>query len=361
MPAERFPLFDSLRALAALSIVFFHGLFQQAVLAGAGEALWRFGRNLDVGVPIFFGISGFLLYRPFVKARAEGRGLPSLRRYGLRRALRIVPAFWVALTVVTIWFGAIETRSLEGFVTYYLFLQVYDPDTAVRMIGQAWSLNVEVVFYATLPLWGALALKLRNEWYGLAALFAASLAWQVFALSQASPADPRDVVWLLVFPSWVDHLVIGMGLAVLSVRGSAPAWLGSRRLWLVALVLWLACGLLEGGGALVSDRAYFARHLLYGVIVACVLGPAVFGPRRPSRLMAWIGTVSYSLYLIHLAVIAQILLWWQRLPDGAEWVLWMAEILAGSLLLAAVGYHLVERPFIRLGSFRRTAQEHAAP
>jgi peptidoglycan/LPS O-acetylase OafA/YrhL len=276
-PADRFPLFDSLRALAALSVVFFHGVYQQALLDGAGKDLWRFGGNLDVGVPIFFGISGFLLYRPFVKARADGRSLPSLRRYGLRRVLRIVPAFWVALTVVTIWFDAIDTRSLEGFVRYYLFLQVYDPDTAVRIVGQAWSLNVEVVFYALLPVWAwwmfRRQLSVRGELIGLAVLFAASLAWQVFALSHASPADPRDVTWLLVFPNWVDHLAIGMALAVLSVRGGQPGWFGrTRLLWAAAFALWLACSQVEGGGAIVSGEAYFMRHALYSAVVFCLLG-----------------------------------------------------------------------------------------
>lgn len=362
MQPDRFPMFDSLRAVAALCVVGFHGVYQVAGNAQVGEAWWRYGRNLDVGVPIFFAISGFLLYRPFVAARQAGRPLPSLRRYAVRRALRIVPAFWVALVVVTIWFDLPDTRSLEGIVRYFGFLQVYDSDTAVRMIGQAWSLDVEVVFYLALPLWALWGL--RSGVPGLVALIAASVAWKLFAVSQADPAQAGDVAWFLVFPAWVDHLAIGMLLAVLSVRGGVPRVLGRPRvMWAAALLLFVAAAwvLQPGPRESATDTSYLVRHLLFGGLIFCLLAPAVFGSLRPTRLLTWIGTVSYSLYLIHFAAIAQLSLWWDDVPRGAGWIAWAAAVLGGSLLLAAVGYQLVERPFIRLGRFRRTAQEHAAP
>ena len=71
--ADRFPLVDSLRAIAALAIVGFHaGLF--AGVADSTSLASRISSNLQVGVPIFFLISGFLLYRPFTRARLRGPG-----------------------------------------------------------------------------------------------------------------------------------------------------------------------------------------------------------------------------------------------------------------------------------------------
>ena len=96
-----FPLFDSLRAIAALSVFAIHALYQPEVQTGRVHWWYPLGVHLDIGVPIFFGISGFLLYRPFLAARAAG-GSFDVRRYAWRRILRIVPAFWVALVVVTI-------------------------------------------------------------------------------------------------------------------------------------------------------------------------------------------------------------------------------------------------------------------
>ena len=99
----RFPLFDSLRGLAALAIVLTHvGLGSGANYNAAYGALLA---RLDIGVTLFFVLSGFLLYRPFVAARIEDRPALRLRDYARRRVLRIVPAYWLALTVLAIWPG----------------------------------------------------------------------------------------------------------------------------------------------------------------------------------------------------------------------------------------------------------------
>ena len=120
----RFPLLDSVRAIAALSVVVFHAsLWSQITLTGSVAA--PFLSRLDVGVAIFFVLSGFLLYRPFVRARLLGGPAPRVAAYGWRRVLRIVPAYWVALTVIAV------AVPLEGVfepghaVVYYGFLQVY--------------------------------------------------------------------------------------------------------------------------------------------------------------------------------------------------------------------------------------------
>src|SRR5262249_60723924 len=94
----RFPLFDALRGVAVLGVLTFHvALYSGAINGSAlGDTFGVFGY---LGPLVFFAISGFLLYRPFVAARTAGRDAPSVRRYGRRRVLRIVPADWVVLTV----------------------------------------------------------------------------------------------------------------------------------------------------------------------------------------------------------------------------------------------------------------------
>jgi peptidoglycan/LPS O-acetylase OafA/YrhL len=97
---ERFPLFDALRAIAALSVLVTHC----SGLTGfnSDNPLGAITARLNVGVTIFFVISGFLLYRPFVAARLEGRPAPSPLGYARRRALRIVPGYWVELTALAV-------------------------------------------------------------------------------------------------------------------------------------------------------------------------------------------------------------------------------------------------------------------
>jgi peptidoglycan/LPS O-acetylase OafA/YrhL len=90
-PAPRsahFPLFDSLRAIAALSILVYHltGYF------GVSPTVQAYTGHLDMGVTVFFVISGFLLYRPFVRARLRGQSDVATGGYAWRRVLRIAPA-----------------------------------------------------------------------------------------------------------------------------------------------------------------------------------------------------------------------------------------------------------------------------
>src|SRR5436190_22125275 len=82
----RFPLVDSLRAIAALAVLVTHTAF----LSGANEfsSYGRYTARLDVGVTVFFVITGFLLYRPFVRARIDGGRGPRVRDYARRRVLR---------------------------------------------------------------------------------------------------------------------------------------------------------------------------------------------------------------------------------------------------------------------------------
>ena len=96
----RFPLFDSLRGLAAISILFVDvGIFTDAF----GDT-WhgRLVAHLDIGVPFFFLLSAFLLYRPFVAARVRNVGRPAFGGYARRRFLRIAPAYWAVLTIAAI-------------------------------------------------------------------------------------------------------------------------------------------------------------------------------------------------------------------------------------------------------------------
>src|SRR4051794_28133520 len=96
--ARRFPLFDSLRALAAILVLSTHAA-GPAHAADPGAFVRPFAVRLGAGVAVFFVISGFLLYRPFVHARVAGEKRPGFGSYALGRFLRIYPAYWVALTV----------------------------------------------------------------------------------------------------------------------------------------------------------------------------------------------------------------------------------------------------------------------
>jgi peptidoglycan/LPS O-acetylase OafA/YrhL len=366
--AERFPLFDSLRAIAALSVVLFHGAWQQLLVFHPDNPLGRYASRLNVGVTVFFVISGFLLYRPFVAARLGGAGAPAVGAYAWRRFLRIVPAYWVALTVVAVVLGLTYVFTASGLARFYGFAQIYSPDDAARGLGQAWTLCVEVTFYALLPLW-ALALRrvpggVRTELASLALLALGGLAFAALVARAYDPNLPEDVWAFMQMPNYFDAFAAGMALAVLSAWWSGragtpgPVAFVERRPWVpwgVALLAFAAAAQLGTVGEQ-TDREYFVTHRLFVVVAMGLLLPAIFGdPSRGSvrrvlgwRPLLWVGLVSYGVYLYHVLAFDRLFAWgWDTSAPAGE----IARLMMGVLFtiaLAAVSYYLVERPALRL-------------
>ena len=389
--ADRFPLMDSLRAVAALSILMFHSGYFGGLLRDdfIGHS---FVARLDVGVTIFFVISGFLLYRPFVRARLRGDAAPEVAAYAWRRFLRIVPAYWVALTLVTVVLSLPGVFTLTGIPIYYGFAQIYDSQHAFGGIAQAWTLAVEVSFYAFLPIW-ALGMRkwgrgttarerMRGELVALALLFVASVALKVVALKLADLHSPEAQVPLMPLWNFLDQFAIGMAMAVVSVwlqdhgsetprllrvidRYPSIAW----GISLVAFVIVSTMVTRGGFGRTVSPSAFLTRHELYAVVGFGMVLPAVFGdPRRGvvrrilgNRFLLFLGLVSYGLYLYQLGVLSQLVRWHYESVANAtvSSLAWPAACFAGTLLLASASYYLVERPALRLKD--RVGSRRAGP
>ena len=137
-----------------------HSLLPPGRVRGRTGVTADLARQLQFGVALFFLISGFLLYRPFVAARLRGEPMPFVGAYAWRRFLRIVPAYWVALTATAL---LLKPEVFDHAVRFYAFGQVYSFEHALGGLAVAWSLCVEVSFYVTLPLWAMAARRLPGE------------------------------------------------------------------------------------------------------------------------------------------------------------------------------------------------------
>ena len=378
----RFPLFDGLRAVAALSVLLYHaGYYSRANEGQAG--LSPYLARLNVGVAVFFVISGFLLYRPLLAARI-GDGPPvAMRDYFRRRVLRIVPAYWVALTVLALYPGLPDTFSGHWWV-YYGFGQGYSARLVTNSIGPAWSLGCEVVFYALLPF---LSLALgyaatragRRIWWRLelavlGVLTLASAGWRAYAHSH--PGIPSST-----FASTFGWFALGMALAMASValahrphrgleRVARYAWAG----WIIALAAYAAIcrGLGLGGGFVFFQRESTVQDLavyaLSGVLAAGLALPAAFerSPKAIRRVLgapvvAWLGLVSYGIYLYHQPIANALNGGVTNAGNAALRFLWLAPATAAiAITAAAASYYLVERPALRFKE-RRLRRPKLAP
>jgi peptidoglycan/LPS O-acetylase OafA/YrhL len=371
--AERFPLMDSLRAIAALSVLAFHAAFFAGMYT-SDSALRPYLAQPGAGVAVFFVISAFLLYRPFVRARLAGERAPATSAYAWRRALRIVPAYWVALTVVAVWLSLeIVVDPAWHVPLFYGFGQIYTAQTSLSGLGQAWTLCVEVTFYAFLPLW-ALAMRrrgLRFEFAALGALWLASLAWKLWATHHVDPAALDSGPWLMPLPNFLDQFAIGMALAVVSVRGLPPPLERAvTRAWpwwgLAAIAYWALCTRIGLEGRLnepVGVPEFLLRHELQTVVALGLLTPAIFSVAHGGavrRLLAWppvlyLGLVSYGIYLWHEAIVRKIadgISDWLAGPVGlgvdARFIVLFALTLGAATAVASASYFAVERRALRL-------------
>lgn len=295
---------DGLRAAACLMVVLFHSHTVAGVSYGP---LNPFIIGGDTGVWVFFGLSGYLLYRPFLTGDVD------LRSYALKRASRILPGYYVALVALMFLTGS--RLAVENPVAYLSMSASYQTDLR-GFLGPAWTLAVEVLFYITLPLIAWVARG--REVPVLVGLATTSMIISLFHRYAATEAT----VWANDFYPLVFYAFVpGMLLAVLEVRRpDIFAGLARTRYLLIGLA-YIALGMLLSQlpldlGAVLGTPlviGWFLHHRILG-----------------ARTLVFIGGASYALYLWHYDL--------------------LRSFGVGGLLVALVGavfsWLLVERPIL---------------
>ena len=327
---SRIAALDGLRACAALSVLAYHVLSWSGLTQGGGDHALASG--LKGGVALFFVISGFVLLAPSVRALRDGADPPSPVVFLRRRAARILPAYWLALTIwllVAAGAGAGLPGAGRGadLWRYYLLAQTYDPGTVAGGLGVAWTLCIEVAFYIlvvalTLALSMVIARRRRSadarRWAGpmLGAVTGmVAVAWIIrfgFTGSLIARVPGAAIVAASGLPASLDWFALGIGLAVLVAwmetlpRGGPQLTPRLRRLTAIIGTGLLGASFTVQGGDLYLPLDSFAAHVLLGLGSALLVLTAVVpgDGRRPallaSRPMRWLGEISFGVYLYHL-------------------------------------------------------------
>ena len=368
---------DGLRALAAFAVVAHHVGFDTGTTSRS-----RFGiilEQLDIGVAVFFVLSGFLLGAPFIKRILDDRPIDGIGRFWLRRVLRIYPAYWLVLTCMVLFLGTSIT-SLYQFVVYYGLVQIYDADLLFGGMVQAWTLCTELAFYAVLPfiaisakfLVGRLK-RIRPDTALLAGcifLYLASTAWRL-AMYGFHPSFVR--VALLWLPGQLDLFSLGLGLAVLRARTERDerfnqriqAFVRTPALWWIAtacvFAFTCAAGLRRpivpvGTPFSFGDSTEFTRQIAFGLFAVLLIAPIALR-RLPDRLtsvtlgsrpMVMLGVVSYGVYLWHKSLIPKVQEWFGwGFFEGNFFVVFFA-VATLSTALAWLTHRWIESPMLRL-------------
>jgi peptidoglycan/LPS O-acetylase OafA/YrhL len=352
------PALDGLRALAVLAVLGFH---------------MRALRGGYLGVDVFFVLSGFLITR-LLLAELDQSGTVSLRRFYGGRATRLLPAFWL-LTVVAIFSVAVlrlDPIVSEGdffescaAATFYFndYVQALRPGSGGGWFGHSWSLSVEEQFYLLWPL--GLAVWCRRR-VGIRRLRAALLGGIVGVAGWRLALAAMGASWhriYFAFDTRADALLAGCLLAAW-LRGDAPIPAGAipagaaarvRRIprsagpVALAVLATLVCVLPDvetTGARVLFEGGYTGVAAVSGVLILALelRRPVWLFRLLAARPLAWLGRVSYGVYLWHYPVV---IYWGRGLAHRVgRWPAVLAACVI-SIGLAAASYYLVEQPIRR--------------
>ncbi len=333
---------DGLRAIAVTAVILFHAHIPP--FSGG-----------FVGVDVFFVISGYLITSIILRDLHHGRF--SILTFYERRIRRIFPALFfllimltpLALTLLlpveTLRFGKtlLATALFSANVYFWRSAGYFAPDLQRNLLLHTWSLSVEEQFYVFFPLFLLLLLKLPRRW-AVAVLAAALLGslglaqWQVHVRTEAT-------FYLLPTRAW--ELLTGAALALVGVPaprplGSLAAGLGGLALVLAPVVAYTRDTLFPGFSAVAPCAG--TALLLYAGMVRGGLLARMLG----SAPLAFVGRISYSLYLWHLPLLVAARIHLDRELTANETLL----AIAAAAAIAWFSYVFVETPFRRAGAPR---------
>ncbi|HTU14405.1 MAG TPA: acyltransferase [Solirubrobacterales bacterium] len=374
------PVFDGYRAFAILGVVMLH-LITISGVVGTGEGgdiariTWgTFGRAVE----ILFVVSGFVVFLPTV---ARGGDFGGVKPYAIRRAARLLPAYWLVLVISLILIGTVNLSqfdlsmpNLESLVTNFTGTQL--PASLISShisIGffvntPLWTLSVELGFYLVLPL---IAVRyFRHPWIGLGIAAAITALWDyafahVFDIAKFLGLHPSFDEGYRIFlgsgaqlPVWAFSFGLGMTGAWVYVRlRSAPRTPEFRRAVLGVIVTsvgaTLALAWINGGyfdsthESLTLTMAFSAA--LGVAMTAIALGPPVI--RRPfaNTAVRRLGDISYGIYLSHMLFMIYLgdLLSLPKDGGASSLLAWMAVVLPCSIAFGYLSARFLEQPIRR--------------
>lgn len=358
---DRIASLTGVRAVAALLVMATHAAYGTGTY-NRGYVGLMFAR-MEIGVAIFFVLSGFLLFGPWVRATAAGAAAPSVRRYAVNRVRRIMPAYVVTVLAVYLLYSFRDVHpnpghTWSGLVRNLTLTQIYS-DAYLRAylhqgLSQMWSLAVEVAFYATLPILAYLLLTVLCGRRWRPGLLLAALA----VLAAASPT------WLVVLHTtdllpesaggWLPHYLIwfvgGMMLAVLNVNGF--------RCYAAAVLPLAAAGYLVVSTPIAGETSVvtldlgqdIAKVMCYGAVATLVVAPlalrdtGLYSRALGSRPMVWLGEISYEIFLVHVVVMEIVMVSVLRWPLYTGSVLVLFALTFAFSVPVALLLHMLTRP-----------------
>ena len=374
---------DGLRALACLLVVWHHTTqrFNPEKSAAWIQGIHFFGMRAEVGVSLFFVLSGCLLSLPFWYSFVNASPTPKLWFYAINRAARIIPAYWFNLllcTLVALWVFDLNInwwRLISGllFINSYHYSSFFPAE----LNGPLWSIGLEVSCYVLLPAVLFLIIKIsKRSSVAIAGIIGCIVILQIlnpwvinnFMTSNKLKGWQYGLTggakqWLpywnigSFFTQFLCGSLAALIIIVLRARGTLKSLTFdlSALLFATAAIWLVAIGLEPGAPNSFTKQPYMAPFfaiLMVGVIVSASLSTQVY-KLLDNKLFQWIAKISFSIYLWHMFLIVIIerkffsKYLYYGLTDLSEWVMISSIVLIGSIILAATSWRFLESPILK--------------
>ncbi|MBK8502993.1 MAG: acyltransferase [Saprospiraceae bacterium] len=350
---ERNQAIDALRGVAALMVMLLHLIFffmQLPSIVSDRHFYQSFFQYVDtgrIGITIFFMISGFVISKS-IRINEDF----NVRKFFIRRFYRLYPLFWFSLILglAVVWYLNGWQTDLSIIMANMTMVPAFFKEEFV--IGLYWSLETELIFYLLVALFFVFGL-LQKSWFlhlftGILFLsFYLFIIWGEIGLYYSHWKATPYHLGLMMLGILFRYEMDGDRSEVRIFKAS----LSSRTIFFSQLILVLAVPLfmlirffIAGFDDYTSDAiAYLAGIFLF-------ISGAYFW-KKPPAFMVLMGTVSYSLYLLHPVVMHFVghLLHWVPALDGGHLMLYLAATSALTIGIASLSYNWIEKPFNRLG------------
>jgi peptidoglycan/LPS O-acetylase OafA/YrhL len=368
------PELESLRGWAILLVFLFHTI---SGVTGVATSDMKVSPALSfvtaghTGVTLFFVLSAYLLSRPFLEQARRGRPV-RLGDFFRRRALRIMPLYTAAVCTAVVLCFEKSGVLLDGLRAVFFTTSFSGQSVVISSLmpysAVWWSLGTEAQFYLVLPLLGLCLGSRTGRACGLAIVVAWAVVYGIVTSDRSLMATEAGLRFSLGLPGRAPAFLSGIAAAwLVSRHGARIADVARKQAWLrnggsdllLFCVLWVLGRLLQRVGVLGfarTERYWPSWHLAESALWCLVLVLVVLAPLRArflisNRVLATLGLLSYSLYMVHVPIVLHVI-GFLAAHDVAFQGDWLSEattlvgIFAICLALSALTYRFIERPFL---------------
>jgi peptidoglycan/LPS O-acetylase OafA/YrhL len=355
------PEIDGLRFIAIITVVIYHlntayskqlGMLKPSIAfpSEASKVITSMGwwiTRMDLGVKLFFAISGFVLAIPFLRHYVQGGKKIELKDYFLRRLTRLEPPYLISLIIFAVihlvMFGMPLPQLIQSFLASLIYSHVFIFAMPNPINPVTWSLETEAQFYLLVPLFFMLLFRHKSSVYRfifIASIFAFSLFFRWYSYSLELFHWSRSIL------AFFTHFITGILFAWL--------YLTKKEFFVQKSYLWDLIGIISliGIFQFYKPQAYWVNKSLFNLSTFIFMASAFKGIllnwffTRPAIYVT--GGMCYSIYLLHYAFLHLLVKFTGNISTGMGYqpdlLLQLIIAIPAIFIVSSIFYLLFEKP-----------------